>query len=243
MTNTDINHSLEMLGHRADTYSVEELSRIQAMIASRMTHSAQQIPHFPLEMFVNADAVMSQRKKYKEGGKSASLNDVVLKAAALALKSVPDLNCGFVDSKRIRFNEYNVACAVAIEDGLMTPVLKNVDRKPLHQISEEMSDLASRSQSRRLKPDEYGGATFTVSNLGMFGVSRFGSIINEGQAAILSVGGLQKHLELDEHGTLQAHHRIAMTLTCDHRIVDGATGAKWLKSFADIFENPVALFE
>lgn len=242
MSDSDLKQSMEMLGHPEDNYTIEDLSRIRKMIAVRMTRSAQTIPHFPAEALIDFRAALRARKHYINEGLKVSVNDMVMKIAALTLKAMPDVNCGYVEGKRVRYNRINVAAAVAIDEGLMTPVVKDADQKPISVIAEEMIDLAARAQTRRLKPDEYGEATFTVSNLGMFGVSRFGSIINEGQAAILSIGGLQTPLEFGPGGSVIEGAKIAVTLTSDHRLVDGAMSAKWLKAFSEIANEPELIF-
>ena len=241
-SNGDIVRFMESLGHAGGTYRIEPLSRLRKMIADRMAASSRTIPHFPLEMMIDMREALKARDAYCRDVGRVSVNDVILKASAIALKRVPELNAGLTPEGVARYGDVNVAVAVAIEEGLMTPVVKQVDSKPLKTLAAEMKDLAARAQTRRLKPDEYGGATFTVSNLGMFGISRFGSIINEGQAAILSVGCVQQVLERGADGEIADVPKIAVTLTCDHRVVDGATGARWLNSFAESLGQPAEIF-
>jgi pyruvate dehydrogenase E2 component (dihydrolipoamide acetyltransferase) len=169
-----------------------------------------------------------------------SFNDIVIKAVALALAEHPEVNAHWLNDKIRHFNRIHVAMAVAVEDGLITPVLFDADRLSLWEISEKARDLAKRARERKLMPEEYTGATFTVSNLGMFGIDQFTAIINPPEAGILAIGGVEeKPVVVD--GALEIRQRMRVTMSCDHRAVDGATGAKFLQTVRQYIENPLSL--
>jgi pyruvate dehydrogenase E2 component (dihydrolipoamide acetyltransferase) len=170
----------------------------------------------------------------------ASFNDIVIKAVALALAEHPEVNAHWLNDKIRQHNRIHVAMAVAVEDGLITPVLFDADRLQLWEISAQARELAKRARERKLTPEEYTGATFTVSNLGMFGIDQFTAIINPPEAGILAVGGVEsKPVVVD--GRLEVRERMRVTMSCDHRAVDGATGAKFLQTLRGLIENPLAL--
>ncbi|HTF38816.1 MAG TPA: dihydrolipoamide acetyltransferase family protein, partial [Blastocatellia bacterium] len=169
-----------------------------------------------------------------------SFNDIVIKAVALALAEHPEVNAHWLNDKIRHFNRVHVAMAVAVEDGLITPVLFDADRLSLWEISEKARDLAKRARERKLMPEEYTGATFTVSNLGMFGIDQFTAIINPPEAGILAIGGSEsKPVVID--GSLEIRERMRVTMSCDHRVIDGATGAKFLQTLKQYIENPLSL--
>ena len=239
---SDLEKELELLGYPAGTYAVEKLDGLRKIIAARMTEAARDIPHFPLMRDISVSELIKQRNAFKQSGGIASLNDLMIKAAALALKDVPDANVSYVPSGLVVHEKANVAVAVAIPGGLMTPVILDADTKPLSEVAAEMKDKATRAQTRRLKPDEYIGGTITVSNLGMFGVTAFGSIINSPQAGILSIGASRPELRRVD-GEIVDVEIATVTLTCDHRAIDGAIGARYLAAFAERLENPSSLFK
>jgi pyruvate dehydrogenase E2 component (dihydrolipoamide acetyltransferase) len=169
-----------------------------------------------------------------------SFNDIVIKAVALALAEHPEVNAHWLSDKIRHFNRIHVAMAVAVEDGLITPVLFDADRMSLWEISQKARDLAGRARERKLLPEEYTGSTFSVSNLGMFGIDQFTAIINPPEAGILAIGGVEeKPVVID--GTLEVRQRMRVTMSCDHRVVDGATGAKFLQTVRRYIENPLSL--
>jgi pyruvate dehydrogenase E2 component (dihydrolipoamide acetyltransferase) len=169
-----------------------------------------------------------------------SFNDIVIKGVALALAEHPEVNAHWLNDKIRHFNRIHLAMAVAVEDGLITPVLFDADRLSLWEISEKARDLAKRARERHLMPEEYTGATFTVSNLGMFGIDQFTAIINPPEAGILAIGGVEEK-PVVVNGTLEVRQRMRVTMSCDHRAVDGATGAKFLQTVRRYIENPLSL--
>ena len=233
---------LELLGLPRGSYTVKPLDRLRKFIAQRMTESARDIPHFPLSMDIGLDALMAARAGRNVGdAPKLSVNDLVVKAAALALVDVPEVNVSYTPDGMLQHVHADVAVAVAVKGGLTTPIVRAADTKPVAAIAAELRDLAARAAKFRLQPDEYTGGTFTVSNLGMFGVTSFGSILNPPQAAILSVGaGRRRPMVVD--GALAEEQFMTVTLTCDHRALDGATGARWLQAFRALVEAPDRLF-
>lgn len=182
------------------------------------------------------------RNQLKDMGENykASFNDIVIKAVALALTEHPEVNAHWLNDAIRQFNRVHVAMAVAVEDGLITPVLFDADRMTLWDISAKAHDLAKRARERKLLPEEYTGSTFSVSNLGMFGIDQFTAIINPPEAAILAIGGVEeKPVVVD--GQLEIRSRMRVTMSCDHRVIDGATGAKFLQTVRRYIENPLSL--
>lgn len=234
---------LESLGLPRGSYTLKPHDRLRKVIAQRMTDSARDIPHFPLTMHIRLDALLAVRSAHNaaEGAVRLSVNDLIVKAAALALIAVPEANVSYMPEGMLQHAHADVAVAVAVKGGLMTPIVRSADIKPVSAVASELRDLANRAQRFRLQPDEYTGGSFTVSNLGMFGVTSFGSIINTPQAAILSVGAARGRPVL-RNGALAEEHVLSVTLTCDHRAIDGATGARWLQAFRDLIETPAQLF-
>ena len=213
-------------------------------IAKRMTESARDVPHFPLNVDLEIDTLLAARAKVnalleKEGVK-VSVNDMLIKAAAIALKRVPEANASYSPEGLAMHHHADVAMAVAIDGGLITPIVRAAETKGLAQIARETKDLAERARTRKLKPEEFLGGTFSISNLGMFGIKSFGSIINEPQGCILSVGVGEKR-PVVRGDQLAVATLMTVTLTCDHRVVDGATGARWLQAFKVLVEDPITM--
>ena len=218
------------------------LTQIRKTIAKRLTESNGPIPTFFLTAEFDATRAAELRTQLAEMGDEykASFNDIVIKAVALALAEHPAVNAHWLGDKIRQFNRIHVAMAVAIEDGLITPVLFDADRMTLWDISAKARDLAGRARERKLTPEEYTGSTFSVSNLGMFGIDQFTAIINPPEAGILAIGGVEEKAVVVE-GQLEVRHRMRVTMSCDHRVIDGATGAKFLQSVRTYIENPLSL--
>ncbi|MCX8509539.1 MAG: 2-oxo acid dehydrogenase subunit E2, partial [Rhodobacteraceae bacterium] len=226
-------------------YTEVTLDGMRRTIAARLTEAKQTIPHFYLRRSVELDGLMAFRAQLNKGlearGIKLSVNDFIIKACALALQAVPDANVVWAGDRILKLKPSDVAVAVAIEGGLFTPVLKDADKKSLSVLSAEMKDLASRAKTRKLAPHEYQGGSFAVSNLGMFGIENFDAVINPPHGAILAVGaGLQKPV-VKADGTLGVATVMSMTLSVDHRVIDGALGAELLKQIVTNLENPIAM--
>ncbi|MGI9508347.1 MAG: pyruvate dehydrogenase complex dihydrolipoamide acetyltransferase [Geminicoccaceae bacterium] len=224
---------------------VEEivLTNMRKVIARRLTESKQTIPHFYLTMDCELDALLSMRKQLngrEDADYRLSVNDFVIKAAALALKRVPMANVSFAGDKLLKYQNVDVSVAVAIPDGLITPIIRQADKKGLGQISEEMKDLAARAKDGKLKPEEFQGGSFSISNLGMFGVKEFSAVINPPQACILAVGAGEQRPVIKD-GAVAAATVMSCTLSVDHRAVDGALGAQLLQAFKRYIEEPLAM--
>ncbi len=219
------------------------LSNMRKVIARRLTESKQSIPHFYLTIDCELDALLALRKQVngREGADyKVSVNDFVIKASALALKKVPMANVSFAGDKLLQYQTIDISVAVAIPDGLITPIIKQADKKGLGQISEEMKDLASRAKEGKLKPEEFQGGSFSISNLGMFGVKEFSAVINPPQACILAVGaGMQQ--PVIKNGAVSSATVMSCTLSVDHRAVDGALGAQLLQAFKGYIEEPLTM--
>ncbi len=220
------------------------LSQMRRTIARRMAESTRTIPHFFLTLTVDAAELVKLRKQITEStadeGFKISFNDMVVKAAALAIRKVPDINVSFAEDSLIRHQRINIGVAVATERGLIVPVVRDVDQKSLGQISRETRDLAERANSGKLQPADYSGGTFTISNLGMFGIEQFNAVINPPEAAILAVGAITR--EPAEHdGQIVLRERMKLTLSVDHRALDGAMGARYLQALKQVLEKPMLL--
>ncbi len=236
--------SLAQMGIPDGSYDLIPLDGMKKAVARRMVDSIQNVPHFPLFIDVEIDQLMAVRAKVNKmlepQGIKVSVNDFVIKAAALALKMVPEANASYTPEGIAMHHNADVSMAVAIDGGLITPIIKKAETKGLAQIATESKDLAKRARERKLKPEEFQGGTFSVSNLGMFGIKQFTSIINEPQGCIMSVGaGEQRPVVKD--GQIVPATVMTVTLTCDHRVVDGATGARFLQAFKPLIEDPVAM--
>jgi pyruvate dehydrogenase E2 component (dihydrolipoamide acetyltransferase) len=236
--------SLEQMGIPPGSYDLVPLDGMRKTVARRMTDSFRDVPHFPLTIDLEIDALLAARAKInamlEPQGIKVSVNDMVIKAAAAALKRVPEANASYTPEGIAMHHHADVAMAVAVEGGLITPIIRQAETKGLAQIATEAKDLAERARTRKLKPEEFQGGTFTVSNLGMYGVKSFASIINEPQGAILSVGAGEKR-PVVKAGVLAIATVMSCTLTCDHRVVDGATGARWLAAFKPMIEDPITM--
>lgn len=222
----------------------EELaSKMRQVIAERLTASTQNIPHFYLTVEIEMDNVLALRKQINASVSEAekvSVNDIIVKASAMALVKHPWVNASFQD-KTVRFYEdADISIAVAIEDGLITPVVRAANKKGILAISAEIKELAGRAKAKKLQPEEYTGGTFSVSNLGMFGVQEFTAIINPPEAAIIAVGGASEKAVV-RNGEIVVRSIMNVTMSCDHRVVDGATGAKFLQTFKQMLENPAMM--
>lgn len=236
--------SLAQMGIPDGSYDLIPLDGMKKAVARRMVDSVQNVPHFPLFIDCEIDQLMAVRAKVNKmlepQGIKVSVNDFVIKAAALALKMVPEANASYTPEGIAMHHNADVSMAVAIDGGLITPIIKKAETKGLAQIATESKDLAKRARERKLKPEEFQGGTFSVSNLGMFGIKQFTSIINEPQGCIMSVGaGEQRPVVKD--GQIVPATVMTVTLTCDHRVVDGATGARFLQAFKPLIEDPVAM--
>jgi pyruvate dehydrogenase E2 component (dihydrolipoamide acetyltransferase) len=223
------------------------LSSMRRVIARRLTESKQQVPHFYMTVDCVIDRLLAGRAalnaKSPEKGPGAfklSVNDFVIKAVAVALRQVPAANASYSDDGILMWDNVDVSVAVAIPGGLITPIIRNADAKGLAQISNEMKDLAARAKDGKLKPEEFQGGGFSISNLGMFGIKEFGAVINPPQGAILAVGaGEQRPVVKD--GALAIATVMSCTLSVDHRVIDGAVGAEFLAAFKRIVEDPLAM--
>jgi len=224
-----------------------KLTTMRSVIAKRLLESKTTIPHFYLEIEVDAKPLLDLRAQLNDSlGKlkppvKLSLNDFVLKAAAEAVRRVPAVNASFEGDSIRQFPDVQLSFAVAIAEGLITPIIKEAQNKSLLQISGEAKSLAAKAKEGKLKPDEFQGGTFTVSNLGMLGIDRFSAIINPPQAAILAVGNIVKKPVVGANDEIVVGHRQSITLSCDHRVVDGAVGAAYLKELRELIEKPALL--
>jgi len=224
-------------------FDLEPLSSMRKTIAQRLTEAKQTIPHFYLTVDCELEALLDLRKRLNEkadGAYKLSVNDLIIKACGVALRKVPAANASYTDEGIKLYQSADVAVAVAIDGGLITPVIRDAANKGLESISAEMKDMAGRAREGKLAPEEYQGGTFSISNLGMFGIKQFDAVINPPQGAILAVGaGEQRPVVKD--GALAVATVMSCTLSCDHRVVDGAVGAQFLKVFKAMIEEPFAM--
>lgn len=222
------------------------LSPMRRVIAQRMVESKSQIPHFYLTVELDAARLLELRAQANEsltatGGGKLSINDFVLKACVECLQRVPQLNSSFSENGILRFTHVHLGFAVSLEEGLITPILRNAEQKTLRQLSSEAREMTERARAKKLKPDEYQGGTFTVSNLGASGIDTFQAIINPPQAGILAVGSVVKKPVVNASDQIVAGQRLSVTLCCDHRVVDGAVGARFLQELRTLIENPTLM--
>jgi pyruvate dehydrogenase E2 component (dihydrolipoamide acetyltransferase) len=222
------------------------LSGMRKVIAERLVASKGPIPHFYLNIEIDAGPLMSARAELKSAGEGSdsakiTVNDFVLKASVEAAVRVPKANASFDVDAIMQYSDVNLAVAVAIEDGLVTPVIRAAQGKSLREISEAVKDLAHRARNKRMKPEEFQGGTFTVSNLGSYGIDNFSAIINPPQGFILSVGAIVKKAVIDDCDQIVAGQRMSIGMSCDHRVIDGALGAEYLKELRQLLENPALL--
>ncbi len=226
-------------------YEEVSLDGMRKTIAARLTEAKQQVPHFYLRRDIHLDALLKFRsalnKQLEARGVKLSVNDFIIKACALALQSVPDANAVWAGDRILKLTPSDVAVAVAIEGGLFTPVLKDSHQKSLSALSAEMKDLAARARDRKLAPHEYQGGSFAISNLGMFGIDNFDAVINPPHGAILAVGAGVKKPIVDDAGELGVATVMSVTLSVDHRVIDGALGAQLLAAIKDNLENPMTM--
>jgi pyruvate dehydrogenase E2 component (dihydrolipoamide acetyltransferase) len=222
-------------------YADVPLTQIRKTIARRLTQSIGPIPTFYLTTEVDMERAAEAREALlAAGGEKVSFNDIVIKATAMALKRHPECNAWWQEDHIRYWNEVHVSMAVAIEDGLITPVIRNTDIKSLREIAAESRDLAGRARERKLKPEEYTGGTFSVSNLGMLDIDEFTAVINPPETGILAVGRMVPQPVVHE-GAVAIRRRMRLTMSCDHRVIDGATGARFLQTLTGMLENPLAM--
>ena len=231
-SNTNINFKHEVI----------EPSTMRKVIAKRTLEAKQQIPHFYLTIESDVGKLIELRKKINENNSlKVSFNDLIVKALAMAMKKNPNTNVYWQDNQIFKLNDIDVSVAVAIDEGLITPIVKKVNSKGLNEISKEIKELAKLAKTNSLKPEQYTGGSITVSNLGMFGISEFAAIISPPQASILAVGKIiQKPVVVNE--SIEIGHTLKSTLSADHRVLDGAVAGKLLKDFNDIIEDPFQIW-
>lgn len=238
-----------VVSRNAVEYRQEENSTMRKVIATRLLQSKQHVPHFYLSTDCKLDALLDVRKAINEeahtgeDGKPAyklSVNDLIVKAVALGLKKVPEANCTWTDENIIYYNNIDVSVAVALEGGLITPIVRNADQKSPVALSTELKDLINRARKNQLSPEEFQGGGFSISNLGMYGIKQFNAIINPPQSCILAVGAGEQRAVI-ENGAVSAATVMTVTLSCDHRTVDGAVGAEFLAAFKNAVERPVSM--
>jgi pyruvate dehydrogenase E2 component (dihydrolipoamide acetyltransferase) len=223
-----------------------QLSGMRKIIAQRLVESLGPVPHFYLDIDIDAAPLMEAREELKSAGEGAdaakiTVNDFVLKAAVQAAVKVPRVNASFDSDAIVQYADIDLGIAVAIEDGLLTPVIRAAQNKSLREISELAKDLAHRARNKRMKPEEFQGGTFTVSNLGGMGIDNFSAVINPPQGFILAVGRITKVPVVDDCDRIIVGHRMSLTMSCDHRVIDGALGAEYLKELRHLLENPALL--
>src|SRR5437773_9735592 len=225
-------------------YEDVQLTQIRKTIAKRLAASIGPIPHFflttEIDMERAAEAREALNKQLGEAGGKISFNDIIIKAVALALVQHRACNAWFQEDHIRYWNEVHIGMAVAIEDGLITPVIRNAELKSLRQIGVEARELAGRARNRRLKPEEYTGSTFSISNLGMFDIDQFAAVINPPEAGIIAVGSITPKA-VPDGDRIVSRRRMRLTMCCDHRVIDGATGAAYLKTLKQMLENPLAM--
>ena len=222
------------------------LSGMRKIIAQRLVESLGPVPHFYLNIDIDAGPLMAARAELKSAGEGAdaskiTVNDFVLKAAVQAAVKVPRVNASFDGDAFVQYADVDLGIAVAIEDGLLTPVIRAAQNKSLREISELVKDLANRARNKRMKPEEFQGGSFTVSNLGGMGIDSFFAIINPPQGFILSIGAIVKTAVVDDSDQIIVGHRMSIGMSCDHRVIDGALGAEYLKELRHLLENPALL--
>lgn len=224
------------------TYEEIPLTPIRKVIGERLQAAKMTIPHYYITDEVRADKMIDARNQLKEAGLKVTYNDFVLRACALALKKHPEINSGYNSQNQtiIRYKTVDISLAVSIPDGLITPILCHADYKDIFTLSEEAKRLAKRAKENNLKPEEYQGGSFTISNLGMFGIKSFDAVLNPPQAAILAVGGILERVFLENGQPVQGHV-MNLTLSLDHRVIDGADGAKFLNTLKLFLTNPAML--
>jgi len=225
-------------------YEDVPVTQMRKTIAKRLVTSIGPVPTFYLTIEVDMTRMIEARERINERladkGVKASINDYVIKAVAAALARHPEVNASWQENVIRRHNRVHIGVAVAVEDGLITPIVRDADVKGVAQISAEVRELAGRAREKKLKPEEYTGATFSISNLGMFGIDEFTAIINPPEAAILAIGRVEEKV-VAENGMPVVQPRMRVTMSCDHRVIDGATGAKFLQTVRAFLEEPVTI--
>ena len=226
-------------------YREHPLSQMRKTIARRLTQSIGPVPHFFLTIEVDMGEAMALRAKinerFKDQGIKTSPNDMVIKAVAVALRRHPFVNAAWTGDAIHLYEQVHIGVAVAVDEGLITPVIRDADRKGVSEIAAEVKELAGRAREKKLKPEEYTGSTFSISNLGMFGIEEFTAVINPPEAAILAVGAISPKVVVDEEGNMAIRQRMRVTLSCDHRVIDGATGAAFLQTLKQYLEEPMLM--
>ncbi len=230
----------------ADQGSRISLTGMRKIIAERLVESKGPVPHFYLNIEIDAGPLMTARAELKSAGEKSdsskiTVNDFVLKAAVEAAVKVPKANASFDGDAIVQYNDVNLGIAVALEEGLVTPVIRAAQGKSLREISEAVKDLAHRARHKRMKPEEFQGGNFTVSNLGSYGIDNFSAIINPPQGFILSIGAIVKKAVIDDCDQIVPGQRMSIGMSCDHRVIDGALGAEYLKELRHLLENPTLL--
>jgi pyruvate dehydrogenase E2 component (dihydrolipoamide acetyltransferase) len=224
-----------------ESFTDVPLSQMRKTIAKRLAQSIGPVPTFYLTAEADMERAAAARESLNALGEGkVSFNDIILKATAVALRQHPACNAWWQDDRIRYWNDVHLSMAVAIEDGLITPVIRHADRKTLREIGAEARDLAERARARKLAPEEYTGGTFSVSNLGMFDIDEFTAIINPPEAGILAVGRIAEKVVAHE-GQPAVRRQLRLTMSCDHRVIDGATGAAFLRTLVRMLENPLAL--
>ncbi len=233
--------SVQTIMGAEDSYEEVAVSQMRKTIAKRLAESKFSAPHFYLTLDIDMDAAIAARKSINEVAETkVSFNDLVLKATAVALKKHPKVNSSWLGDK-IRYNHHvHVGVAVAVDEGLLVPVIRNADLKGLSTINAEVKDFAEKARNKKLQPSDWEGNTFTISNLGMFGIEEFTAIINPPDSCILAIGAI-KHVPVVKNGAVVPGNVMRVTLSCDHRVVDGATGSAFLQTVKGILENPLSL--
>ncbi len=239
------------VGRNPQEYTEIPNSGMRKTIAKRLTESKQNVPHFYLSVDCELDALLASRKQMNDAAAKAagrdekpayklSVNDMVIKAVGMALREVPEANASWTDNAIQQYNNVDISVAVALDGGLITPIVQNADQKGLAQISNEAKDLIARARSGKLQPSEYQGGGFSISNLGMYGIKNFNAIINPPQGCILAVGAGEERV-VSKGGEFKTATVMTVTLSCDHRVVDGAVGAQFLAAFKRYIESPVMM--
>jgi pyruvate dehydrogenase E2 component (dihydrolipoamide acetyltransferase) len=239
-----VRHARQMTPDADGDYTDVPASNMRKRIASRLTEAKRDVPHFYLMRQIDAAPMLAFRGRLNEllgdRGK-VSVNDLIIKAVALALRRVPECNAMWEGDAIRHFHRVHIGVAVALDEGLVTPVVRDADQKGIGAIAAEVRDLADRAKNKRLKGHEITGSTFSVSNLGMMGIERFTAIINPPEAGILAIGTTVDTPVVGKDGQIVAGKRMTVTMSCDHRVIDGALGAKWLAAFVDLIEKPESL--
>ena len=227
---------------RFEENTTVEVSNMHQVIAQRLVESKQNIPHFYLTVDCHVDKLISLKNEVNSANENnkVTINDLIIKAVAFSMKKFPDINSSWIDTKIVKYSNIDISIAVALEDGLITPIVKNADEKSVLSISKEVKDLVNRARSGKLRPEEFQGGGFTISNLGMFGIKTFSAIINPPQSCIMAVGASKKQpVVIGEK--IEIAEIMTVTLSVDHRAVDGALGAKFLNAFKYYIENPTVM--